>query len=238
MLGIGMQEMLIIGIVALLIFGPGKLPEVMGQAGKLYRDFRKMTGELTGEFEKTVAEARELGNSLTGDMQKEVNSVTASVKRDLGKGSKVTNTSNLKKGGATSTAKSGSSSKTSTASKTGSSSARSTTSSSTSSSRNGGTSTASKTSTASTAAKKPAVPVASKEDPVADISVFEPVAPQREHRARRATPSVITDPTPRDIFVDVPQEKVADLVAAIDTEDPLARARQRRRNAGYAQRSA
>ena len=238
MLGIGMQEMLIIGIAALLIFGPGKLPEVMGQAGRLYRDFRKMTGELTGEFEKTVAEARELGNSLTGDMQKEVNSVTASVKRDLGKGSKVTNTSNLKKGGAsstsTSTSKSASSSRTTTASKSGSGGSRATSSSSSSGARTGNTAT-------STAAKKPAVPVATKEDPAADVSLFEPAAPQRERRARRATPSVITDPTPRDIVIQAPQEKASqasDFVAAINADDPLARARQRRRNAGYAQRSA
>ena len=242
MLGIGMQEMLVIGIAALLIFGPGKLPEVMGQAGKLYRDFRKMTGELTGEFEKTVAEARELGNSLTGDMQKEVNAVTSSVKRDLGTGSKAAlNNPNLQKNktGSTSTAKSGSSaSKTTTASKSGSSSARSTSSSSTSSSRTT-SSASSTTSTTSTTAKKPAPPVATKEDPAADISLFEPVEPKRERRARKATPSVITDPTPRAIFAAAAEDATGTaLVAELTADDPLARARQRRRNAGYAQRSA
>jgi len=150
------------------------------------------------------------------------------------------NNPNLKKNktapASSSTAKSGASTaKTTTASKSGSSSARSTTSSSTSSSRT----TTSGTSTATTA-KKPAPPVATKEDPAADVSLFEPAAPQRSRRARRATPSVITDPTPRDIFAVSTDDETAakDLVAAFNPDDPLARARQRRRNAGYSQRSA
>jgi sec-independent protein translocase protein TatB len=234
MLGVGMQEMLIIGIAALLIFGPGKLPEVMGQAGKLYRDFRNMTSELTGEFEKTVAEAKEMGNSLTGDlggMQKQVNSVTASVKRDLGKGSKVTNTSNLKKStsGTSSTAKK--SGTPSSGSGKSTMSSRSTASSSSKSSRT-------TSSTASTPAKKPAAPVASKEDPAADVSLFEPVAPERVRRARKATPSIITDPTPRGVLSDLGIDDSETVAPAVIADNPLARARQRRKNAGYAQRSA
>jgi TatA/E family protein of Tat protein translocase len=240
MLGVGMQEMLIIGIAALLIFGPGKLPEVMGQAGKLYRDFRNMTSELTGEFEKTVAEAKDAASSLTGDlggMQKQVNSVTASVKRDLGTGSKVTNTSSLKKTNGSSTTAKKTVGTAASSSKSTTSSTRSTASSSTKSSRTTSSSTSTST---STVAKKPVTPVATKEDPFADVSMFEPVAPERVRRARKATPSIITDPTPRSILSElgIDDEPQIATQATVAADDPLARARQRRRNAGYAQRSA
>ncbi|MDP9355730.1 MAG: twin-arginine translocase TatA/TatE family subunit [Chloroflexota bacterium] len=88
--GIGAPEMVIILVVALIIFGPGKLPEVAGQAGKAVRDFRRMTSELTGEFEKTVNEAGagDLKASLTGEltgMKSQVDNVSKSVQRDLNK---------------------------------------------------------------------------------------------------------------------------------------------------------
>jgi sec-independent protein translocase protein TatA len=41
MFGIGVPEVLVILVVALIIFGPGKLPEIGGALGKGIRDFRK-----------------------------------------------------------------------------------------------------------------------------------------------------------------------------------------------------
>src|SRR5689334_22583377 len=87
MFGIGYQEMFIILVVALVIFGPKRLPELAAQAGKWVREFRKMTADLTGEFEKTFAEVDEVRQSfkkeLTGVLD-EVDDVTRSVGRDLG----------------------------------------------------------------------------------------------------------------------------------------------------------
>ena len=236
MLGIGMQEMMLIALAALLIFGPGKLPEVMGQAGKLYKDFRNMTSELTGEFDKTIAEAKKLGGELTGDlgpMQKQVQSVTKSVQRDLNKGSKSSTAS--KSTAAKSSSTSTSAAKKPTASRT-SSTKTTTTSSSSAASR---TSTA-KPSTTSTAAKKPTVaPVATKDDPDSDISMFALEAPTRTRRTRRATPSIITDPTPREMSVaDREPATNEPMVGVSPVNDAIARARQRRLNAGYAQRGA
>lgn len=85
--GMGPMELTIIVVVALLIFGPGKLPEVAGQVGRAVRDFRKMTSELTGEFEKTMSVADDVKNAVRAEvtsMTKEVTSVADSVKRDLG----------------------------------------------------------------------------------------------------------------------------------------------------------
>jgi sec-independent protein translocase protein TatA len=41
MFGMGATELIVILVVALLIFGPGKLPEIGSALGKGIRDFRK-----------------------------------------------------------------------------------------------------------------------------------------------------------------------------------------------------
>ena len=44
MFGLGFQELLIILIIALIIFGPGKLPQIGSGLGKAIRDFKKSIG--------------------------------------------------------------------------------------------------------------------------------------------------------------------------------------------------
>lgn len=256
-IGIGPMEMGIIAVVALLIFGPGKLPEVMGQAGKMVRDFRRMSAELTGEFEKTIAEAKEVGNSITGEiggMTKEVNSVTNSVKKDLGlKGATATSKSKAATGTklpnakTTSTAKTGAKS-TSNPASSSTTSKRASTSSSSAASTTKTTSTAPKPKAA--AAKKPVLPAASREDPDADMSLFEPKPVERARRSRKATPSVIADLTPRfselePVLVsgsratgDGDQQSTPASASLSATDDALLRARKRRRSAGYVRTSA
>lgn len=41
MFGLGVPELLVILVVALLIFGPGKLPEIGAALGKGIRDFKR-----------------------------------------------------------------------------------------------------------------------------------------------------------------------------------------------------
>lgn len=235
-MGIGPQEMMVIAVIALLVFGPGKLPEVMGQAGKLVRDFRRMSAELSGEFEKTIAEAKDATSGLQaelGGMTREVNSVTNSVRKDLGvKGSSA---SNRNKSGSS---KIGNTSKTSTTAKSGKGASTSKAGNKSSTVSSTGTKTTSTTTTKSTAAKKAPAPVASREDPSADVSLFEPAAIERPRRARKAVPSVINDPTPRQSVetggATAHNVESPELVLNLGVDDALNRARQRRRNAGYA----
>lgn len=41
MFGLGIQELLIILVIALVLFGPGKLPQIGSGLGKAIRDFKK-----------------------------------------------------------------------------------------------------------------------------------------------------------------------------------------------------
>ena len=44
----------VILVIVLIIFGPGRLPELGGAVGKAMREFRKATSELTNEVTSSV----------------------------------------------------------------------------------------------------------------------------------------------------------------------------------------
>lgn len=84
--GIGTFEFFTILIIALLIFGPGRLPELMGDAGRMLRDFRRYSQELTGDFQESVREVRETYDELESDVrgaardiQRDTNEIARSV---------------------------------------------------------------------------------------------------------------------------------------------------------------
>ena len=49
-MNIGPMEVIIIFVVALLVFGPAKLPEIGRQVGKAVREFRKFQSSFQNEF--------------------------------------------------------------------------------------------------------------------------------------------------------------------------------------------
>jgi sec-independent protein translocase protein TatB len=55
MFGIGAQELILLMVAALIIFGPQRLPEIAQQVGKAIRDFRRMSDDLTGEFQRSFS---------------------------------------------------------------------------------------------------------------------------------------------------------------------------------------
>ena len=46
MFGIGVPELILILIIGLVVFGPGKLPEVGKALGRSLREFKKATSEI------------------------------------------------------------------------------------------------------------------------------------------------------------------------------------------------
>lgn len=54
MLGVGSGEIVMIIILAILVFGPKKLPELARNAGKFMADIRKATGDLKKNFEEEL----------------------------------------------------------------------------------------------------------------------------------------------------------------------------------------
>lgn len=67
MFGIGMQELLLILVVVLLIFGAKKLPEIGGGLGRAIRNFRRASSEpdeidITPKEKKSDASSKDDSN--------------------------------------------------------------------------------------------------------------------------------------------------------------------------------
>jgi sec-independent protein translocase protein TatA len=59
MFGLGLPEMGIIAVVAILIFGPKKIPELGGALGKTLRSFKEGVGQAEGESVEQDREAEQ-----------------------------------------------------------------------------------------------------------------------------------------------------------------------------------
>jgi len=65
MFNIGLPEMLIILAIALIVFGPNKLPELARAFGKAMREFKKATEEVKESFREETKDLEELKSSIT-----------------------------------------------------------------------------------------------------------------------------------------------------------------------------
>ncbi len=67
MFNIGLPELLIIAAIALIIFGPNKLPELAKAFGRAMREFKKATDEVKESFEAETRDLEEIKSAITDE---------------------------------------------------------------------------------------------------------------------------------------------------------------------------
>ncbi len=67
MFNIGLPELLIIAAIALIVFGPNKLPELAKAFGRAMREFKKATEEVKESFEAETKELEEYKHTITDE---------------------------------------------------------------------------------------------------------------------------------------------------------------------------
>ncbi len=67
--GIGFPELVFILVIALMVFGPSRLPEMAGKLGRLVWQLNYMTKDIRAEWEQQFSEAMRLKESARTEIQ-------------------------------------------------------------------------------------------------------------------------------------------------------------------------
>ena len=71
--GVGLPEVTVILILALLTFGPKKLPELGKQLGKTLKSLKKASNEFQNEIDQVMNEEDESPKSIESNQTNEIN---------------------------------------------------------------------------------------------------------------------------------------------------------------------
>ena len=71
--GVGLPDVTVILILALLIFGPKKLPELGKQLGKTLKSLKKASNEFQNEIDQVMNEEDESPKSIESNQTNEIN---------------------------------------------------------------------------------------------------------------------------------------------------------------------
>lgn len=91
---LGIMELLVIFIVALLVLGPDKLPEYAKKFGVALREFRKATADISKDIQQNVVEPLEEIQRPLAEAVAPINEMTQQIQKDI---SGITDTVNGKK---------------------------------------------------------------------------------------------------------------------------------------------
>lgn len=81
--GIGMPEFMLILVIAIVIFGPDKIPQMAAQVGKAVRDFRRYTSDLTKEFNEATGGLKDEFTNIASDIRGELAQAQADLRSQL-----------------------------------------------------------------------------------------------------------------------------------------------------------
>ena len=84
MFNIGFPELLIIVAIALIVFGPNKLPELARAFGKAMREFKKATEEVKESFEAETKDLDEIKSTFAEEREKFLAGLTEEVSETTG----------------------------------------------------------------------------------------------------------------------------------------------------------
>jgi sec-independent protein translocase protein TatA len=76
------QEIFVIIIVALLLFGAEKLPDIAKTIGRGMRDFKKATDEIRRELENSTQDIRKDANEVSDSIKKDVSDFRNNIEKD------------------------------------------------------------------------------------------------------------------------------------------------------------
>ena len=68
--GVGLPEIAVIAALALVIFGPKKLPEIGRNLGKTLKTLQKASSEFESEFQKAVINADDVDSEVRSEPKK------------------------------------------------------------------------------------------------------------------------------------------------------------------------
>lgn len=80
------QEIFVIIIVALLLFGAEKLPDIAKTIGRGMREFRKATDEIRRELENSTQDIRRDANEVSQSIKKDVSDFRNNLEKDAKEG--------------------------------------------------------------------------------------------------------------------------------------------------------
>lgn len=85
---IGPAELILIFVIALLVFGPKKLPEIGRSVGKALREFKKTSDEIKGRIEEEIeaSELKDIGKDIrsgVNELQSGVRGIQDNIKKEL-----------------------------------------------------------------------------------------------------------------------------------------------------------
>lgn len=72
MFNLGIQELAVIFIIALLFIGPKQLPELAKTMGKMFRDFKRASNEITDSLQREARQVTDFKDELHNDIKEDL----------------------------------------------------------------------------------------------------------------------------------------------------------------------